>query len=333
MNDSIHNKIKASPRDFFLYLGMIASLYVSAVFLLIVVFQAINSLFLDVLEYQGGVDLWTMRTGISALFVSFPIYLILSRLIYKDLIVNLEKKEMWIRRWLIYFTLFLSGITLAINAIVLINIYLQGEFTFRFILKVLSVAIVASAIFRYYLFDLRRDIEKTAMIVRKISWASLVVVVVTIVGGIIIVGTPTSQRIVRLDQQRVMDLVSIENQVLYIYTRDGALPISLDEMRTPGRDYTPPHDPQTGESYEYSIVSADSFELCAMFQGNSAKENDNRGYYSTPYPAYYGDKYYIEGGMDKHQSGRVCFERLIEIRPDYNPVQNTPSAIKPSLND
>jgi hypothetical protein len=325
MNTSHH---KATPRDFFLYLGMIAALYASAISLLTIKFQAINQLFPDVLEYISGANLGSLRVGISALAVAFPIYIILSRLVYRDLASDPGKKEFWIRRWLIYFTLFLSGVTLAILGIVLINTYLQGEFTARFLLKVLSVAVVAAAIFRYYLFDLKRDVVATSGVARKLSFVAIAVVATALVAGVVIAGTPPQQRLVRLDEQRVSDLQNVQNQILYIYDRDGRLPTRLaDTADSSGRNLDQIVDPESGAAYEYRAISPASFELCATFSAKTDPNSRGRHYYEPiTYPLYTGDDFYVEGSWE-HDAGRQCFERVIRPNPAN---ENTGGVPKPT---
>ena len=61
------------------------------------------------------------------------------------------------RKWLTYLTLFIAVVTLLCDLGSLVYNLLGGEFTSRFALKVLTVAIIAGGIFSYFLIDVRKD--------------------------------------------------------------------------------------------------------------------------------------------------------------------------------
>lgn len=155
------NKPRTSPKDFFLNLLSMAALYMSAGSFIALIFQYVNIFFPDVLEYQNYGDpldaaYSAIRFAISTLIVSFPVYLLSLRFMSKDYVVNPEKRNLRIRKWLIYFTLFVAAVIIMGDLIALINTFLGGELTVRFVLKVLTVLVVIGAIFWYYLWDLRK---------------------------------------------------------------------------------------------------------------------------------------------------------------------------------
>ena len=310
---------RTTPKDFFLSVGMIVALYASAISLLTVAFQAINVLFPDALDYYANGNTSALRAGVSALVVGFPLYLVLSRTIYRDLASTPDKRELWIRRWLVYLTLFVAGITLAVSIIMLVNTFLEGEITRRFILKILSVALVASAIFRYYIFDLHRDMAATAPLVKRLAWIASVVILASIVGGVSIVGTPASQRLVRLDERRVSDLSSIQWQIVNYWQRKGTVPENLNAINDPLSGFNAPMDPETNAPYEYRQTGDRSFELCATFVTSEDENSINARYQSYPGALETNDSW-------AHAEGRQCFERTID--PELYPVDgNGPTTI------
>ena len=114
------------------------------------------------------------------------------------------KRASKIRRWLTYLTLFVAAGILIGDAIALVNGVLGGELTIRFMLKVVTIAVIAGAIFGYYLRDLRRDEDAserrgaaehdcTARTVS--SWARWSASVVLAVGaGLFLAGSPSEAR-------------------------------------------------------------------------------------------------------------------------------------------
>ena len=145
---------KSTPKDVFYHLLAIVTLYMSAVSFIVLLFQLINTWFPDPLSYGYGVN-EGIRWSASILIVSFPVYMFMMWLINKDLTANPDRRDLKVRKWLGYLTLFISAIVAIIDVATLIYNLLGGEITSRFILKVLVVLAVSAVIFFYYLKELR----------------------------------------------------------------------------------------------------------------------------------------------------------------------------------
>ncbi|MEN9405122.1 MAG: hypothetical protein RLY47_81 [Candidatus Parcubacteria bacterium] len=307
MNDQ---KPRTTPKDFFIYLGTAISLYVSAGSLLSLLFSIINERFVDALDMSGyyyggyGYSGTGATFAIASLIVVVPIYLILSYYIRKGILKDDEKRNLSIRKWFVWFTLFAAGIAVAGDLVTLLYTFLQGEITMRFILKVLAVFVVAGGIFSYYFYDLRRDVSAKPNKL-FVSLAGLFVLL-AIVLGFMTFGSPNAQREMRLDSQREMNLSDIQWQVLNHWQTQEKLPAALTDLNDEFGGYTAPVDPETKASYEYNITGPLSFELCATFdRASSAK---SQGEKMMPVDSY-------GGGLDprfQHEAGRTCFARTID---------------------
>src|SRR3989344_5208980 len=120
-------KVRLSPRDFFLELGSFVGLYFIVVNFLILVFHIIDRAFPDALSNSQSQELfWTgpIRWSIASLVIAYPLLIVLTRVLRRDWQVNPEKRNLSLRRWLIYLTVFVTGVTLAVDAIVLLNSFL-----------------------------------------------------------------------------------------------------------------------------------------------------------------------------------------------------------------
>lgn len=287
----------------------------SVISFLTLIFQYINVLFPDPLEYVDPFS-GAIRFSMAALIIVFPLYVFLTRKVNEDIRHNQEKKELGIRKWLIYLTLFIAGATIVVDLIVLINSFLQGDLTVRFLLKVLSVLVVASAVFGYYISDLRGRWEENEKGSKTIAWISGVVVLVSVIAGFFIIGSPFEARENRFDRQKVQDLQSIQWQVVNYWQRTETLPETLDDLKEPLSGFMVPVDPQTGEPYTYRVLGDRSFELCATF--NNSDETD-----APIAPFRYG---YEFGGNWEHGEGEECFERTIdpELYPPYEKPRLAP---------
>jgi len=304
MADPIKNSY---PRDAFLHLLAIVTLYYSVVSLLTLFFQTINAIFPDPLSYfdQGG----QLRWAIASLIVIFPVFLWASWFLHKDTIFNPEKAEFKIRRWLGYLTVFLAAGLVIGDLVILVLNFLEGDLTLRFVLKVLAVLAVAASVFGYYLYDLRRTPGVLAPRARLFVWVVIIAVAVAIVGGFFVAGSPFKQREVRFDSQRVGHLQTIQWQIVNHWQQKGVLPKTLDDLTDTISGFKAPVDPKSQIVYDYKVTGSQSFELCAIFT-RSSKDSYLRG--TEPMPAQYG----IDDNWE-HGVGQQCFARTID--PDLYP--------------
>lgn len=311
------------PRDVFLYLLMIVALGAGAISLGTLLFQYINIYVPDVAAQACFYDSChqAIRTALAFLIVVFPVLVWVMRFLRRDVAANPEKREMRIRRWLLYLTLFVAGIIVIGDLIALLHGFLQGELTLRFALKVAAVAFIAGSVFYVYLKELRGD---AGMAPRAVSWVVIVAVIAAIVAGLVIAGSPASQRIRKLDERRVNDLSQLQSQIVdRFWAAKRRLPASLSELQDDISGFVAPTDPETNDPYEYRRLDSLKFELCATFSATSDQFTTEGKNQPRAYPVYGGSG----GGTWDHDVGRVCFERTID--PDLYPVQQPKGMILP----
>ena len=314
------DKPKVSPKDFVLWFGAMASLYAGVVAFISLVFEYINKAFPNpVTSAYAYVDPYS--TGVSyqtaSLIVLTPVFLILMRAIRKSIIEDPSRNDIWVRRWALFLTLFLAGGTMVIDLIVLLNTYLQGEdITIGFLLKVLTVLVVAGAGFVHFLADLRGYWEREPARARIINYAVAVLVLVTIVAGFFIIGTPQQIRKLKQDAVRVQDLQNIQWQVVNYWQSKEKLPAALADLIDPITNAVIPTDPQTGEAYTYAKTGAMSFKLCATFTLAGGTVDSSR---TVPVTAVVGAEKGVQDSW-MHEAGEVCFDRTIdpELYPPYS---------------
>jgi hypothetical protein len=145
----------ASSRETFMYVVMFATLLVSAISLGNLVFELINRAFPDPAQPAFGSTLQAIRWSVSSLIVSFPIFLAVAWLIDREVRAQPVKRASRVRTRLTYVTLFIASCVLVGDIITAVYTFLGGELTLRFLLKVLTVGVIAGSVFGYYLHDLR----------------------------------------------------------------------------------------------------------------------------------------------------------------------------------
>lgn len=326
-----HMESKTKALDVFVYLGIFISLIVSVTNIIQILFTAIERKFTDVLEMGQYIDMYgsDMRMAIASLVVMFPIYLILSMYVSRDIRKYLYKRDLFIRKMFIYTTLFVTACTLIGALVATIYTYLGGELTIRFGLKALTVLVIAGAVCGYYLYALRRDYAKATPWPNIFAALSALFVVASLVWSISIIGSPASMRLKRIDDARLSDVSRIQQEIFNHFQSTDKLPTDLSQLDDAFQGYTVPKDPATGNGYEYRVIQQPvvkvtpvtgkkelttpaTFELCATFE-TERKYND-RGTPVINDVMYSASNYYYTGDTSafwNHGVGRTCFKRVI----------------------
>lgn len=306
-----------TAKDFFLHLGATVALYISVGALINLVFAIINYSFPD--QLSGYFYANTVAWPISMLVVLVPVLYVLEWLIKKDIDKVPEKKDIWVRRWRIYLTLFIGGAIMAGDLIALINTYLNGEISIRFFYKFLALLVIVGVVFTYYILSKVWKAPKTR---KTLAGAMIVIVLASIVGGFVIAGSPTKQRDLRFDSQRTSDLQSIQWQVVNYWQQKGKLPTKLADLNDALYGTKVPTDPETEVDYEYTTKGQLSFQLCATF-ARDYEDTKGRGAYGGGYYGGYGRiaapdmvsyPSYPGGVADnwEYKAGKTCFDRTID---------------------
>lgn len=299
-----------TPKDFFLWVGAMVALFGSIISFITLLFGYIDYVFPDPLEYTyyySDPFSGSIRFSMAALIVLVPVAIALLRLIRRDIAADSAKKDIWIRRWALFLTLFVAGGAVAIDLITLVNYFLGGELTTRFLLKVGVILLVAGAAFLHFLADIRGYWTMNPSRAKLVGYAAGVAVLAAIVSGFFIIGTPSDMRMMRLDSQKVSDLQNIQWQIINYWQQKESLPATLADIEDPLSGYSVPVDAQTGEPYVYKRNSPLDFSLCATFNRESMTQGEaSVARPSMPYAAP------MEGENWKHGAGEVCFDRSID---------------------
>ncbi|MBP9822412.1 MAG: hypothetical protein KBC81_03160 [Candidatus Pacebacteria bacterium] len=289
---------RSAPRDVFLYLLGLVTLVMSAGSFGALIYSYIDIKFPDVLRYGASLasaNYSLIRSALAVLIVAFPVFFWASRVLHKDVVNEPAKRDIRVRRWLLYFTVFVAGLVIIGDLITLIQSFLNGDLTTPFILKVLTVFFIAGSVLFYYLSELRDRAYP-----RMVFQAIIVGIVVLSLGyGFYLAGSPQNQRLVRFDEQKVSDLQNIQSYLVYSwYQQKGSLPKTLEQLNDPISSFMVPVDPQ-GQKYEYLLIGPHSFQLCATFNGDTTEKSVTAPN-ASPYDNW------------QHGVGRICFDRNID---------------------
>lgn len=156
-------RAQLSARDAFFYLLLFATLYITAFQLGSMLFSFINLAFPSPdRPFEAESAERSIRFATASLIVAFPLFLVLSAKLSREIRLEPARRLSSIRRWLIYLTMLVAAGAITGDAISLVYNLLSGEITIRFLLKVLVVAVITGAVFGYFLRTTRRDAEEIA---------------------------------------------------------------------------------------------------------------------------------------------------------------------------
>lgn len=244
----------------------------------------------------------SFKFAISSLLIAAPLFYFLSSLINRGLKQGDLKLDSAIRRWLTYFILLVTSLTILGIMISIINSFLSGEITARFIFKVLTIFIISGLTFVYYYQDIRREEAATLTPLGKgLALASLILVVISFIAPWFFIEAPKEVRARRMDEALVNKIRNLEAAVNSYYDRNDVLPADSEALKL-DQGFNIPfgewQDPETGALIEYRLTSTSTFEFCAEFRTNSFEENDN----------YIG---YAMSDNKGHKSGYQCVPGIL----------------------
>jgi len=306
---------KVSPKHVFLHLFSISMLYLATINVLTLIFQFINQTIKDKLIAGNEFAVYNshnlVRFALASIIIVFPLFIWGSWYLNRLYLKIPQVRQMKIRKWLIYLTLFIVALVIVGDFIRIVWGFLGGEITLRFILKALAVLIFSGSIFGYYLWDVRREAPSKRS--KYFAWIAGVIVLTLIVIGFILTGSPKQERLMRFDYQRVDALNNIQYQIIYYWQSKQRLPQTLQMLEDPINGFMTPTDPQTGKPYEYTVKGENAFELCAEFNlPSNVQTNIVEPKIIPVMPGYSAPNW-------NHEAGRFCFERTIdkELYPPF----------------
>lgn len=284
-----------SAREAFLYLVLFATLYTTAFNVGVVLFQWTDHALPD-----PGQRWESARTGIDAvrgatagLIIAFPVFLLLTGAIGRSIAKEPEKRGSKIRKWLTYLTLFVAAMVLIGDLTFLVSRLLAGELPLRVLLKVAVVFAIAGTVFGHYLGELRRDEHEGAVPARELRMPPRlagVAVLVVLVAGLVLGGSPARERRRQLDARRLEDLQNISGAIETYAARHEGLPAGLEGViGQPDAGWIRFQDPVSGERYAYRALDSLRYELCATFDAADSAGADG------------------VAAFWRHPQGRTCF--------------------------
>lgn len=261
-----------NPKYAFYYFLSLISLIFLAISSVLIIFEIIDRSVIDALSNNFS-NQNTLRFGISAILISAPIFFLSVNLINKGLKKKEIEKDSSLRNWLTYFILFVSAVIILGSLIGIINSFLSGEITLKFVLQMITVVIISALIFSFYLYDIKREnISGGDRVIRIFFISTLSLVVAIFVSSWFFVESPKVARDRKADNQVMQNISIIESYVNEYYEENEVLPENLDNLDSVRYS-------ESVEGVEYNKLGDKEFELCADFKTDSYESQRSATYY------------------------------------------------------
>ena len=289
----------------------------------ILFYNVIDHFFADAVtsSYRRKVSSDSIHYAIAVLLVGFPMYYFSIKFWFKRFKKDEGKVESRLTKWITYIILLIGVIVIVGDLVAVLFYFLQGEITARFFLKALVILIISGGIFGFYFFE-RKRIQYKKFVSKNVFYsfgiATAGFMLLAIVLGFVVAGSPATERSRTFDKTRANDLRKIAGCINRYAKEYESLPKSLDFIddvsgySSCGEN----KDPKTKEKYEYRIVSdlkekngvmEGEFELCATFElmadESTLDTESSRVYYDNG-----------SSKWEEHSTGKDCDREKIMIK-------------------
>lgn len=307
---------KSYAKDFFFHLLATICFFVAVIAGINFGLAVIDIITKDPIAYFAT-DLYsTIHIAIAILAIVVPIYIIIQKNIIADIKTDPSKKDLPIRKWLLWFTFFVAATTLIIDGILLIYNFMSGELTLKFALKLLLIASTATFSLGYVKAEIYNKFDKASLLSRKtLATLTIVKLIAIIVIGFFITGGPSHQRDLKADQQTINHLDIIVSMINGYYIDKKSLPQDASELLKSINTFVIDEGLrklETGD-YTYATLTSKSFNLCAKFLTETDSDKTGRDFYPN--------------NNWSHPKGAYCFER--KVIDNDNIIDGISAPVKP----
>ena len=279
-------------------------------------FQLINHYIEDPLLsgigfYTESFSSYAIKYGIASVIVVAPVYFILAFILNRYLQNGDVSYASRVRKVIISIVMVVASLTLLIDIISLIFNFLSGDYSGRFVPKVLIVFIIGIVVLAYYSVELIREsyTETTALWNRIFFGFALVLSLVPLIWSFFIVDGPSSTRDKQSDDQTITKMTTIKSNISLYYETSGSLPTSLNDITSAsgagvkGGVYLGQKlSADAIKGVTYTKISATGYKLCAVFRAATDTTKNAASMYTM----------YDYNAEWKHEKGEQCFDQTVD---------------------
>lgn len=287
-----------SPKEFFLSFGVLVSFVAFLVAFFNILFAIIDKVYPDPF-FMGGYyapsTIASLSTPLSTIMVFFPVLCILIVISNRFYNKNIGKIDSEFRKVIMYLVLFISSVTIIVDLIMIIRLFLNGGLGSRFLLKALSTIIIAILSAIYFRAVTKSTNSDTTKSINGVFIALFLAIVIL---PFVVFGSPANARKAAIDSQVSNNLFNLDNTINNYYQNVRKLPENKNEIVNFDFNASPQGN------ISYTKKSEKTFTLCANFL-TEVKES-----YNSSYPKMISG--FSSINYNVHSAGNVCFDRMVQ---------------------
>lgn len=298
-------------------------------------FAWIDRIFSDDLTrdpYSYGWATTGLRWSIASLLVGYPIFVFLGWRLAAKKRRDPDRRRSRVRAWLTYVTLIFAAGALIGDLVAVVYQFLDGGLSTRFAAKAGVVGVISATILWNYSRDAERMSGRIDMQGQALAVLTTLIVALLVAWAFSIVRSPAAARERTGDETRVSNLIAMARLADCHYTYYDRLDPSFSAMQTALADLGGrlpvaagctepyPYDPETGAEYRYSVVDADSYEICAVFEGGWPEGDQAGGEARRTIDSYYSSAGERRTLQLPKSAGETCFRMdAVKFETDIKP--------------
>jgi len=261
------------PREAFLHLLSFITLSIWCVAAGSLWFTLIESWFPDPVSPRFGDPSAPTAWNLAALIVGFPVFLLVMRSVWRELLTRPEQADSGVRRWLTYVAMLIAAASVIGDLIVFVEHLLRGEVSAPFASKAAVVLLLAGSVFYFLLHSMQSGEGGREARLRRFGRICAATasgfVVLTLALSFAMYGSPSQRRLTVIDDRRTEDLERIARVLRSRWNASKgqdtpSLPSSIQEL--PESETLRLLDPVSGEPYRYEVLGGARYRLCGNFQ-------------------------------------------------------------------
>ncbi len=273
-----------------------------------------------------------LRWSIASLIVGFPIFVLLGWRLAARKRRDPERRRSRVRAWLTYVTLIFAAGALIGDLVAVVYQFLDGGLSTRFAAKAGVVGVISTAILWNYSRDAERTSARIDLAGRALALIAAILVAALVAWAFTIVRSPATARERVGDEQRVDHLIAMTRLADCHVTYFGALGADFPAMQSAlvelggrqpigaGCTEATPLDPATGAEYRYRSIDADTYDLCAVFEGGWPEGDEKGANLRRTLNSYYTGANEQRTLQLPKAAGETCFEiDAVKFETDIKP--------------
>jgi hypothetical protein len=298
-------------------------------------FAWIDRFFADDLAHNSYAYQWAssgMRWSIASLLVGYPIFLLLGWRLAARKRRDPDRRRSRVRAWLTYVTLIFAAGALIGDLVAVVYQFLEGGLSTRFAAKAGVVGVISAAILWNYSRDAERMTGGVDVGGQALAIISTLVVIALVAWAFTVVRSPAAARERIADETRATNIVTMARLADCHLTYFGALKDDFPAMQAALSDLggrrpigggctdAYPQDPTTGLDYRYRVIDADTYELCATFEGGWPEGDGEGAAARRAIGGYYSAANEQRTLQLPKSAGETCFEiDAVTFKDDREP--------------